>query len=92
MIEYLVAIKRNFSLTGWRTSGMRQGKTGLISRLIFLASISVLASCDSSHGVYQANEKNKMETARHSSLNHVLRPSVDLDVLAKVETATFALG
>ena len=92
MIEYLVEIMNNFSFTLWRTSGIRQGKTGLILKMIFLASIILLTSCDSSHGDYRAKERNKMETAKHSLVHHALPPAVDLNVPAKVETATFALG
>jgi len=92
MIEYLVEIIRTFSLTVWRTSGIRQWKTGLILGLIFLTSIILLTSCDSSHGDYQGNERNKMEAAKSRPVQHVLRPLMDLKVPAKVETATFALG
>ena len=92
MIEYLVEIMNNFSFTLWRTSGIRQGKTGLILKMIFLASIILLTSCDSSHGDYRAKERNKMETAKHSSVRHVPLPPVDLSEPAKVETATFGLG
>ena len=92
MIEYLVEIMNNFSFTLWRTSGIRQGKTGLILKMIFLASIILLTSCDSSHGDYRAKERNKMETAKHSSVRHVPLPPVDLNEPAKVETATFGLG
>lgn len=92
MIEYLVEIMNNFSSLLWWTSGTRQGKTGLILKMIFLAGIILLTSCDSSHGDYRANERSKMETAKRSLVQPVLPPPVDLKVPAKVETATFALG
>ena len=92
MIEYLVEIMNNFSFTLWRTSGIRQGKTGLILKMIFLASIILLTSCDSSQGDYRANGRNKMEATKLSSMQPVHPPAMDLNVPAKVETATFALG
>jgi hypothetical protein len=82
----------NFSLKVWRSSGLSWWKTGLILRLIFLANIILLTSCDSFYGDYQGNERNKMEVVKESSVSHVSQPPVDLNVPAKVETATFALG
>jgi hypothetical protein len=64
----------------------------MIFRLIFLANIILLASCDSFHGDYQGNERNTMEIRQQSSVSHVSQPPVDHSVPAKVETATFALG
>ena len=81
-----------FSLTVWRRYDLRQRKSGLILRLIFLANIALLTSCDGFRGESQGNERNKMEQVKQSSANHVSRPPVDLNVPAKVETATFALG
>jgi hypothetical protein len=81
-----------FSLTVWPSSGLRQWKTGFILRMILLATFILLTWCDSSHGDYQANERNTMEAAKRSSVRYVSRPPVDLNVPLKVETATFALG
>jgi hypothetical protein len=82
----------NFSLKVWRSSGLRRWKTGFVLRLIFVANIMLLTSCDSFHGDYQGNEGNKMEVVKQSSVSHVSQPPVDLNLPAKVETATFALG
>ena len=92
MQQRLFEIMHDFSSKVWRSSGLGWRKTGLILRLIFLANIILLTSCDSFYGDYQGNERNKMETARHSSVRHVPLPPVDLNEPAKVETATFALG
>jgi hypothetical protein len=92
MIEYSVEIMNNFSFTLWPTSGFRRAKSSLILKMILLASMIWLTSCDSSHGDDRANERNKMEATKLSSVQPVLRPAVDLNVPAKVETATFALG
>lgn len=66
--------------------------TNLICKVIFLANIVLLFSCDSFIGDYQGNERNKMEAVKHNSVGHVRQPPLDLEVPAKVETATFALG
>jgi hypothetical protein len=78
----------NFVLLNWHSLILGQWKTSLI----FLANIILLASCDNFLGDYQGNERNKMEAAKNSSVRHVPQPPMDLNVPAKVETATFALG
>ncbi|MCG6918500.1 MAG: hypothetical protein LJE89_13275 [Deltaproteobacteria bacterium] len=64
----------------------------MIFRLVFVANIMLLASCDSFLGDYQGSERNEMEAVKKSSVRHISLPPVDLNVPAKVETATFALG
>lgn len=64
----------------------------MIFRLALVVNIILLASCDSFFGDYQGNERNKMEAVSKSSVRHISLPPVDLNVPAKVETATFALG
>ena len=81
-----------FLLLNWQSLSLGRWKTGLIFRLIFLANIILLPSCDNFLGDYQGNERNKMEAAKNSSVRHVPQPPMDLSVPAKVETATFALG
>ena len=81
-----------FSLTICRRSDLRLRKTGLILRLIFLTNIILLTSCDGFQGEFQGKERNKMEIVKQSSASRVYRPPMDLNVPAKVETATFALG
>jgi hypothetical protein len=59
---------------------------------LFLAHITLLASCDSFFQDYQGNERNKMEAVKQSSVRSVPKPPMDLQTPDKVETATFALG
>ena len=80
------------SSTVWQNSGPRQWKASLILRLIFLAIVIIFTSCDSIQGDIQGNEGNKMEVIQYSSARQVSQPPVDLNVTAKVETATFGLG
>ena len=80
------------SFLNWLGLGLGQWKTGLIFGLIFVANIILLPSCDSFLGDYQGNERNRMEAVKKSSVRHVSPPPLDLNVPAKVETATFALG
>ena len=72
--------------------GPCQWKTSLILRLIFLAIVIIFTACDSFQGDDQGNERNKMEAIKYSSARQVSQPPVDLNVPAKVETATFGLG
>jgi hypothetical protein len=82
----------NFFSLIWHNLGFRPWKTSLIFRLILLANITLLTSCDSFYRNPQGNERNEMEVVKEETVSRVIQPPVDLNGPAKIETATFALG